>query len=127
MGTSRAVSLIFDRDEDMQSTGQRHAFLASYKVGFTNAGKIMALEADLYNNAGNTLDLSGSIMDRALLHIDNSYKIPNVRVVGHVCRTNQASNTAFRGFGGPQVGEQLAFPESSWPTFHQLKCYSWCD
>jgi len=100
--TGRAVSLIYDRDEDMQGMGQRHAFLATYKVGFTNEGKLMALDADLYNNAGNTLDLSCAIMDRALLHIDNCYKIPNARVVGHLCKTNQASNTAFRGFGGPQ-------------------------
>ncbi len=74
-----------------------------FQVGFTNEGKLVALSADLYSNAGNTLDLSGSIMDRALLHIDNCYKIPNLRAVGHVCRTNQATNTAFRGFGGPQV------------------------
>eukprot|EP00873_Tetraselmis_striata_P035166 jgi/Tetstr1/455430/TSEL_042261.t1 len=100
--TGKAVSVVFDRDEDMQGSGQRHAFMAKYKVGFSSAGKLVALDADLYSNAGNTLDLSASIMDRALLHIDNSYKIPNVAVRGHLCKTNQATNTAFRGFGGPQ-------------------------
>ena len=73
------------------------------QVGFTSEGKVVALQVDLYNNAGNSLDLSASVMDRALLHSENSYYIPNVRAIGHVCRTNTASNTAFRGFGGPQV------------------------
>ena len=58
---------------------------------------------DLFSNGGNTLDLSASVMDRALLHADCVYKCPNTKVVGHCCRTNHASNTAFRGFGGPQV------------------------
>lgn len=73
------------------------------QVGFSNDGKLISLDLNLYNNAGNTLDLSHSVMDRALLHSDNCYKIPNVRAVGHLCKTNTASNTAFRGFGGPQV------------------------
>ncbi|GFR49634.1 hypothetical protein Agub_g11707 [Astrephomene gubernaculifera] len=98
----RPVRLCLDRDEDMQMTGQRHAFLATYKVGFSAAGRVLAAELDLYNNAGNSHDLSHSIMDRALLHSDCVYKVPNMRVRGHLCRTNQSSNTAFRGFGGPQ-------------------------
>ncbi|GLC34818.1 hypothetical protein PLESTB_001167600 [Pleodorina starrii] len=98
----RPVRLCLDRDEDMQMTGQRHAFLASYKVGFTSAGRVVAAELDLYNNAGNSMDLSHSIMDRALVHSDCVYKVPHMRVRGHMCRTNQSSNTAFRGFGGPQ-------------------------
>lgn len=73
------------------------------QVGFTKAGKILALDLVLYSNGGNSLDLSKSIMDRALLHADSCYNIPNLRVVGHVCKTNIASNTAYRGFGGPQV------------------------
>ena len=72
-------------------------------MGFSSEGKIQALDLKLYNNAGNSLDLSSSIMDRALMHTDNSYSLPAVRVIGHCCVTNQASNTAFRGFGGPQV------------------------
>ncbi|KXZ53315.1 hypothetical protein GPECTOR_7g1209 [Gonium pectorale] len=98
----RPVRLCLDRDEDMQMTGQRHAFLATYKVGFNKDGRVLAAELDLYNNAGNSHDLSHSIMDRALLHSDCVYKVPNMRVRGHMCRTHQASNTAFRGFGGPQ-------------------------
>ena len=73
------------------------------QVGFTREGKILAMDVNLYNNAGCSLDLSAAVMDRALMHCENSYRIPNVRAVGHVCRTNIASNTAFRGFGGPQV------------------------
>lgn len=69
--------------------GQRHAFLCRYKVGFMADGRVVALDADLYNNAGNSLDLSHSVMDRALLHSDGVYKIPHVRVRGHLCRTNQ--------------------------------------
>ncbi len=67
---------------------------------------MQALQIDLYNNAGNSLDLSGAIMDRALFHSDNVYRIPNVLARGHVCKTNLPSNTAFRGFGGPQVGQR---------------------
>jgi xanthine dehydrogenase/oxidase len=73
------------------------------QVGCTAEGKLLALEVTMYSNGGNSLDLSASIMDRALLHIDCVYRIPNTRAVGHICRTNHASNTAFRGFGGPQV------------------------
>ena len=98
----RPVRLILDRDEDMAMSGTRHPFLGKYKLGFTKEGRLLALEADLYNNAGNSLDLSHAIMDRALLHIDNCYKIPHVTAQGHVMRTNIPSNTAFRGFGGPQ-------------------------
>jgi len=72
-------------------------------VAFNKDGKVQALDCKLYNNAGNSLDLSAAIMERAVMHIDNAYKIPNVRVVGLCCKTNIASNTAYRGFGGPQV------------------------
>ncbi|MEW5306011.1 MAG: hypothetical protein WDW36_008516 [Sanguina aurantia] len=98
----RPVRISLDRDEDMQMTGQRHAFLANYKVGFSSSGMVQAVHIDLYNNAGNSLDLSGAVMDTAMLHSDCGYKVPHMRLVGHLCRTNQASNTAFRGFGGPQ-------------------------
>ena len=86
---------------------QRGAQLCSLlclQVGFDADGKLLALDVQLYNNAGNSLDLSAAIMDRALLHTDNAYKIPHLRVVGHICKTHCGSNTAFRGFGGPQVG-----------------------
>ncbi|XP_074065764.1 xanthine dehydrogenase/oxidase [Macrotis lagotis] len=100
--TGRPVRCMLDRDEDMLISGGRHPFMARYKVGFMKTGKIVALEVEHYSNAGNTLDLSGSIMERALFHMDNSYKIPNIRGTGRLCKTNLPSNTAFRGFGGPQ-------------------------
>lgn len=99
---NRPVRLCLDRDEDMQTSGHRHAFLCYYKLAYTPHGKLVAIDAHLFNNAGNSLDLSTSIMDRALLHLDNVYNIPHMTCKGHVCKTNQMSNTAFRGFGGPQ-------------------------
>jgi xanthine dehydrogenase/oxidase len=98
----KPVSLVLDRHVDMAVTGARHAFLGKYKVGYSREGKILALDMKLYNNAGNSLDLSAAIMDRALFHSDGAYKIPNVRVRGRCCKTHMPSNTAFRGFGGPQ-------------------------
>eukprot|EP00742_Colponemidia_sp_Colp-10_P005067 GILJ01005413.1.p1 GENE.GILJ01005413.1~~GILJ01005413.1.p1 ORF type:complete len:1351 (+),score=226.28 GILJ01005413.1:45-4097(+) len=98
----RPVRISLDRHIDMAVTGQRHPFIGKYKVAFDSNGKIVAVAADLYSNGGNSLDLSGSIMDRALLHLDNAYFLPNARFTGHVCKTNLPSNTAFRGFGGPQ-------------------------
>ena len=98
----RPVSLVLDRHVDMAVTGQRHPFLGRYKVGFDASGKILALDLELFNNAGNSLDLSAAIMDRALFHSDGAYKIPNFRARGKCCKTNLPSNTAFRGFGGPQ-------------------------
>lgn len=71
-------------------------------MGFTNEGKVLALDLEIYNNAGNSLDLSLAILERAMFHSNNVYEIPNVRVRGNVCFTNFPSNTAFRGFGGPQ-------------------------
>ncbi|THG02154.1 hypothetical protein TEA_011941 [Camellia sinensis var. sinensis] len=86
----------------MKTTGQRHSFLGKYKVGFKNDGKVLALDLEIYNNAGNSLDLSIAILERAMFHSDNVYEIPNVKINGRVCFTNFPSNTAFRGFGGPQ-------------------------
>merc|ERR1712137_566090 len=100
--TRQPVRITLDRDVDMTITGMRHPFLGRYKVGFNNDGSIQALEIDLYSNAGNSLDLSVSVMERPLFHVDNCYKIPNVKATGYCCRTNITSNTAFRGFGGPQ-------------------------
>ncbi|TYZ51144.1 hypothetical protein PybrP1_006502 [[Pythium] brassicae (nom. inval.)] len=98
----RPVKLLLERHVDMLATGGRHPFFAQYKVGVSYAGDIQALDVALYSNAGYSLDLSQAIMDRALFHCENSYKIPHVRATGTVCRTNMPSNTAFRGFGGPQ-------------------------
>ena len=99
---NRPVSINIERDLDMQITGQRHAFHLVYKAGCTRDGKLSFLDARIYNNAGFSLDLSQAVMDRALFHSDNVYKWPAFRVNGKVCKTNQASHTAFRGFGGPQ-------------------------
>ncbi|KAL2507325.1 Xanthine dehydrogenase 1 [Forsythia ovata] len=99
---NRPVKITLDRDIDMMTTGQRHSFLGKYKVGFTNDGKVLALDLEIFNNAGNSLDLSLAILERAMFHSDNVYEIPNVRINGKVCFTNLPSNTAFRGFGGPQ-------------------------
>ena len=94
--------MMLDRDEDMITSGWRHPFLGRYKVAFSSDGLVQAVEVDLYNNAGHTMDLSFSVMERAMFHSDGSYKVPNLRARGHCCKTNLPSNTAFRGFGGPQ-------------------------
>uniref|UniRef100_A0A8C0IJE9 Xanthine dehydrogenase/oxidase n=1 Tax=Bubo bubo TaxID=30461 RepID=A0A8C0IJE9_BUBBB len=97
--TGRPVRCMLDRDEDMLISGGRHPFLGRYKVGFMKNGKVKSLEVSYYGNGGNSVDLSYGV---TLLHLDNSYNIPNVSSVGIVCKTNLPSNTAFRGFGGPQ-------------------------
>ncbi|EDV93247.1 xanthine dehydrogenase [Drosophila grimshawi] len=106
----RPVRCMLDRDEDMLTSGTRHPFLFKYKLGFTKEGLITACDIECYNNAGWSMDLSFSVLDRAMYHFENCYRIPNVRVTGWVCKTNLASNTAFRGFGGPQgmfAGEHI--------------------
>ncbi|XP_030559376.1 xanthine dehydrogenase [Drosophila novamexicana] len=106
----RPVRCMLDRDEDMLITGTRHPFLFKYKVGFSREGLITACEIECYNNAGWSMDLSFSVLERAMYHFENCYRIPNVRVGGWVCKTNLPSNTAFRGFGGPQgmfAGEHI--------------------
>nr|XP_018916770.1 PREDICTED: xanthine dehydrogenase [Bemisia tabaci] len=106
----RPVRCMMDRDEDIVMTGQRHPFLSRYKIGFTKEGKIVAVDITLYCNAGMSFDLSTAVMNRAMMHYENCYKVPNVSIKGYLCRTNIPSNTAFRGFGGPQgmfVGENM--------------------
>ncbi|XP_073318733.1 xanthine dehydrogenase/oxidase isoform X2 [Pagrus major] len=98
----RPVRCMLDRDEDMLITGGRHPFYGKYKVGYLNSGKVVALDVSYYSNVGNSMDLSLSVMERALFHMENSYSVANVRGHGYLCRTNLPSNTAFRGFGGPQ-------------------------
>ena len=100
--TGRPVRIMLDRDEDMAISGWRHPFLGKYRVAFDRSGRVEAADVKLYNNAGWTMDLSFSVMERAMFHSDNCYKVPNLRVRGHCCKTNLPSNTAFRGFGGPQ-------------------------
>ncbi|KAK5891015.1 hypothetical protein CgunFtcFv8_018312 [Champsocephalus gunnari] len=98
----RPVRCMLDRDEDMLISGGRHPFYGKYKVGFLNSGKVVALDVSYYSNVGNSMDLSLSVMERALFHMENSYSLTNIRGRGFLCKTNLPSNTAFRGFGGPQ-------------------------
>ena len=108
--TGRPIKLRLDRDTDMVMTGKRHDFLADYDVGFDSTGRIMALTVMLASRCGYSADLSGPVNDRAMMHIDNAYFLENIEIVSHRCKTHTVSNTAFRGFGGPQgmvVIEQL--------------------
>jgi xanthine dehydrogenase large subunit len=98
----RPVKLRLPRDDDMRATGKRHPFLIRYDVGFDDAGRILALDLLLASNGGNVADHSPAVMTRALCHSDNCYWLPNLRFRGYCCRTNTVSNTAFRGYGGPQ-------------------------
>ncbi|HWA96851.1 MAG TPA: xanthine dehydrogenase molybdopterin binding subunit [Pirellulales bacterium] len=100
--TGRATRMVLERDEDMAITGKRHPYKSWYKVGFDHEGRITALAVDHYANGGYSTDLSLSVLERAMLHTDNAYFLPVARITGRVCRTNLPSNTAFRGFGGPQ-------------------------
>ncbi|VXD21771.1 xanthine dehydrogenase molybdopterin binding subunit [Planktothrix paucivesiculata] len=90
------------RDQDMITTGKRHPFLCQYQVGFNSKGQLLALDIDLYSDGGWSADLSFPILQRAMFHLDNCYYIPNLEIRGQVLKTNKVSNTAFRGFGGPQ-------------------------
>ena len=99
---SKPVKLRVDRDDDMIMTGKRHDFLFDYEVGFNNNGEILALKLMMASRCGISPDLSGAINDRAIYHIDNAYFLPNIEINSYRCKTNTVSNTAFRGFGGPQ-------------------------
>jgi xanthine dehydrogenase large subunit len=100
--TGRPVKLRLDRDVDMLATGKRHDFVADYEVGFERDGRIIALDVMLASRCGYSADLSGPVNDRAVMHLDNAYYLEHVRIVSHRCKTHTVSNTAFRGFGGPQ-------------------------
>ena len=107
---NRAVKLRPDRDDDMVATGKRHDFLNDYDVGFDGDGRILAVDGVFAARCGFSADLSGPVTDRALFHADNAYYYPNVRLVSKPMKTNTVSNTAYRGFGGPQgliVGERI--------------------
>ncbi|SPQ20407.1 4c3d0739-4c81-4792-b68b-38a496ac4c02 [Thermothielavioides terrestris] len=100
--TRRPVRCMLTREEDMVTSGQRHPFLGRWKVGINKDGKIQALDLDIFNNGGWSWDLSAAVCERSMTHSDGCYLIPNVHVRGRICKTNTMSNTAFRGFGGPQ-------------------------
>lgn len=99
---NRAVKIRPDRDQDMTATGKRHDFVVDYDVAFDDAGRIEAVEGSFAARCGFSADLSGPVTDRALFHADNAYFYPNVRLTSRPMKTNTVSNTAFRGFGGPQ-------------------------
>jgi xanthine dehydrogenase large subunit len=112
----RAAKLRPDRDDDMVATGKRHDFVIDYDVGFDDAGRVLGVDFTYAARCGNSADLSGPVTDRALFHCDNCYYYPHVRAVSEPLRTHTVSNTAFRGFGGPQgmlgaerVMEEIAF------------------
>ncbi|MEO0914022.1 MAG: xanthine dehydrogenase molybdopterin binding subunit, partial [Pseudomonadota bacterium] len=100
--TGRPCRMRYDRDDDFIITGKRHDLRIAYKAGFTAEGEIQHLEFTQYVRCGWALDLSLPVSDRAMLHADNAYYIPNIAITSHRLRTNTQSNTAFRGFGGPQ-------------------------
>ena len=100
--TRRPVLVRLPRALDMVLTGKRHPFLARFEVGFDEAGRLLGLDVNLFADGGWSLDLSEPILGRALFHIDNAYLLPAVTATGYVCRTHKTSQTAFRGFGGPQ-------------------------
>jgi len=100
--TGRAAKLRLDRDDDMRSTGKRHAFAYQYDVGFDAEGRILGLDLTLASRCGFSADLSGPVNDRAVFHVDNTYWLPDVALHSFRCKTNTVSDTAFRGFGGPQ-------------------------
>ncbi|CAG8498876.1 3654_t:CDS:10 [Ambispora gerdemannii] len=99
---NRPIRCMLDRDEDMVISGQRHPALGRWRIGMSKDGKIKGLDLDIYTNGGWSSDLSSAVLDRAITHADNCYYIANMRIRGKICKTNIHSNTAFRGFGGPQ-------------------------
>ena len=101
--TGRAARIVYDKDTDMCVTGKRHAYVCDWEVGFESDGQIVGLKCDFYSDGGAAADLSTSVMERTLLHADNSYFIEHAEFNGQVCKTNIPPNTAFRGFGGPQA------------------------
>ncbi len=100
--TGRPVKIRLNRDNDQIMTGKRHPFFIKYRAGFDDDGKISALDVELNSDGGAANDLSYAILERGMLHADNAYFIPNIRVLARAWKTNYPPNTAFRGFGGPQ-------------------------
>ncbi len=98
----RPVKLRLDRDDDFLITGRRHCFWYQYEVGYDDDGRVLGAEVTMVSRAGHSADLSGPVMTRALCHFDNAYWLPDVAAHGYSGKTNTQSNTAFRGFGGPQ-------------------------
>ena len=100
--TGRPVRVRLRREHDMVLSGKRHPFWGRYEVGFSDEGILEGVRLELYSDGGFSSDLSLPVMGRALFHADNAYFTPNLHVSGQVCKTHKVSQTAFRGFGGPQ-------------------------
>jgi xanthine dehydrogenase large subunit len=100
--TRRPARAVYNKDDDMRVTGGRHPFQNDYELAFDRNGVLHGMRVDFYSDGGAFADLSTSVLGRAMTHAENAYYIPNIRVLGTVCRTNTPPNTAFRGFGGPQ-------------------------
>ena len=100
--TGQPCKLRLDRDDDMIMTGKRHDFVIDYDVGFDDSGRILGIDFEFASRCGMSADLSGPVNDRAMFSCDNAYFLENVRIISHRCKTHTVSNTAFRGFGGPQ-------------------------
>ena len=100
--TRRPVRVRLTRALDFALTGKRHPFLARYEAGFTREGRLKAVRIALYSDGGWSLDLSEPVLSRAMFHCDNAYLLPAAEITGLICRTHKTSQTAFRGFGGPQ-------------------------
>ncbi|XP_060082901.1 xanthine dehydrogenase/oxidase-like [Ylistrum balloti] len=100
--TGRTARCILDRSTDVMLTGKRHPFLTEYKAGFNTDGKLKAVKLKIFVDAGYSVDVTTWILNKVMFHVDGSYKIPNFRVDGWICRTHTPSNTTFRGFGAPE-------------------------
>ena len=128
----RPARIVLTKDDDMIMTGKRNPFENIYRAGFDDEGRLLALDAELYSDGGAYADLSTSIMERAMLHIDNAYFIPHLRVTGQICRTNYHPHTAFRGFGGPKgvatiekIIEEIAHKLGKDPLeIRKINCYT---
>ncbi|MGH6909278.1 MAG: xanthine dehydrogenase molybdopterin binding subunit [Phenylobacterium sp.] len=114
--TGRAAKIRLDRDDDMVMTGKRHAFVTDWRVGFDDEGKLRGAAFELASRCGHSADLSMAINDRAMFHSDNAYALQAAEIVSHRTRTNTVSDTAFRGFGGPQgmMGIERALDAIAW-------------
>jgi xanthine dehydrogenase large subunit len=114
--TGRAAKVRLDRDDDMVMTGKRHAFATDWKVGFNDDGLLHGAAFELASRCGHSADLSMAINDRAMFHCDNAYALQAAQIVSHRMRTNTVSDTAFRGFGGPQgmMGIERAMDAIAW-------------
>jgi xanthine dehydrogenase large subunit len=116
--TGRPCKLRLDRDDDFILTGKRHDFRCDWKVGFDDEGRVQGYAVDLLARCGYSADLSGGVVDRAMFHADNAYWLPAVHVASRRLKTNTVSNTAFRGFGGPQgmLAMEHVMDQIAWAT-----------